>query len=167
MVVPWESPFALLTFYSRTINIMMRHHTATENNNAPMSPQFKRRNKVITLQYSPHSSLSLLLVSPILPQVKSIGAFLIRYAALSAVVLLQARQYKKLPAARSSDQAKESLCVQQQLNRVRHHGLPAAELALVQIGVEAALGEQLLVGTLLDDGALVHDQNQIGIADRR
>src|SRR5688572_12122008 len=34
-------------------------------------------------------------------------------------------------------------------------------------GVEAALGEELIVRALLDDAALVHDDDQVRVADRR
>ena len=41
------------------------------------------------------------------------------------------------------------------------------ELAAVQILVEAAPGEKLLVGALLHDPAAIHDQDGVGVADRR
>lgn len=41
------------------------------------------------------------------------------------------------------------------------------ELAVIQVGVEAALGQQLLVGALLDYTALVHNQDQVGVTNGR
>ena len=40
------------------------------------------------------------------------------------------------------------------------------ELRIVQIGVEAAQGEQLVVRALLDDVAVANHQDHIGVADR-
>ncbi len=40
-----------------------------------------------------------------------------------------------------------------------------AQLALVQFSIEAALGKQALMCTLLDYGALLHDENKIRIAN--
>ena len=41
------------------------------------------------------------------------------------------------------------------------------ELAVVKVEVEAASGQELLVRSLLDDLAAVHDEDRVGIADRR
>ena len=40
------------------------------------------------------------------------------------------------------------------------------ELRVVQVGVEAALGEQLVVRALLDDVAVANHQDHVGVADR-
>lgn len=40
------------------------------------------------------------------------------------------------------------------------------ELTVIQVRIEAALRQQLLMGSLLDNAALVHDQNQVRIPDR-
>lgn len=40
------------------------------------------------------------------------------------------------------------------------------ELRVVQIGVEAALGEQLVVCALLDDVAVANHQDHVGVSDR-
>src|SRR5689334_14501709 len=42
-----------------------------------------------------------------------------------------------------------------------------SELALIEVVVEAMPGEELVVGALLDDAALVHDHDLVGVADRR
>ena len=47
-------------------------------------------------------------------------------------------------------------------NILRDHVL---ELAVVQIGVEAACFEQFAVRALLDDVAVAHDEDTVGIAD--
>ena len=39
------------------------------------------------------------------------------------------------------------------------------ELAVVEVGVEAALGQELLMGALLNDVSVVHDQDHVSIAD--
>src|SRR3954451_44606 len=41
----------------------------------------------------------------------------------------------------------------------------ACKLAVVQIGIEAILCQQFLVGSFLDDCAVIHDEDQIGVAD--
>ena len=41
------------------------------------------------------------------------------------------------------------------------------ELRLVERRVGAVRGEQLVVGALLDDRAVLHHQDQVGVADRR
>ena len=40
------------------------------------------------------------------------------------------------------------------------------ELRVVQVGVEAALGEQFVVRALLDDIAVANHQDHVGVADR-
>lgn len=40
------------------------------------------------------------------------------------------------------------------------------ELRVVQVGVEAALGEQLVVRALLDDVAVADHQDHVGVSDR-
>ena len=42
----------------------------------------------------------------------------------------------------------------------------AAPLHGVEVVVHAALGDQLVVGAHLDDAALVHDDDLVGLADR-
>ena len=42
---------------------------------------------------------------------------------------------------------------------------PLVELAVVQIGIEAAFGQQLLVGALLHDVAVAQHQDGVGVAD--
>src|SRR5690606_8797961 len=39
------------------------------------------------------------------------------------------------------------------------------ELALIQLGVKAALGQQLVVGALLHDAAFVHHQHDVRVSD--
>src|SRR5450759_4943355 len=41
------------------------------------------------------------------------------------------------------------------------------ELAVVEIGVEALPSQQFVVRALLDDPAVVHDEDRVGVADRR
>src|ERR1044071_5293059 len=48
----------------------------------------------------------------------------------------------------------------------RDSAVLAAE-RLLESGVKAALGDQLVVGSLLDDDALVHDDNEVGVANGR
>ena len=43
----------------------------------------------------------------------------------------------------------------------------AVELAVVHVGIRAAGRQQLVVIALLDDIAVAHDQNQVGVADGR
>ena len=43
-----------------------------------------------------------------------------------------------------------------------HHIL---ELAVVQVGVEAAGGQQLVVGALLHDVAVPHHKDEVGVLD--
>jgi hypothetical protein len=42
-----------------------------------------------------------------------------------------------------------------------------AEVSVVELGVVAALGHQLVVGTLLDDLAVIHHQDAVGVLDGR
>src|SRR5713101_4436426 len=42
---------------------------------------------------------------------------------------------------------------------------PSAKLAVVEVGVEAVLREQFLVGAFFDDRAVIHDQDQLRVAD--
>ena len=42
----------------------------------------------------------------------------------------------------------------------------AFELRVVQVRIEAVLSEQLVVVARLDDRAVVHDQDEVGVADR-
>ena len=46
-------------------------------------------------------------------------------------------------------------------------GRGVAELAAVEVGVEAALRDEGVVRAALDDLALVHDEDQVGVADGR
>src|SRR5947209_3886491 len=46
-------------------------------------------------------------------------------------------------------------------------GESSLELAPVEVGVDAALCQQLLVAALLDDLPVVHDQDRVGVADGR
>src|SRR5262245_35028961 len=45
--------------------------------------------------------------------------------------------------------------------------LSGGELAVVEVGVEAARRQQLLVRALFDDGAVIHDQYPVGVANGR
>ena len=44
-------------------------------------------------------------------------------------------------------------------------GLHALELAVVELGVEAALRQQFVVIALLDDVAVLHNEDDVGLAD--
>ncbi len=44
-------------------------------------------------------------------------------------------------------------------------GLHALELAVVELGVEAALRQQFVVIALLDDAAVLHNEDDVGLAD--
>src|SRR5205823_3629602 len=51
------------------------------------------------------------------------------------------------------------------LHRFLQEGSPC-KLAVIQVGIEATLGKQLLVGPLLYDATVIHDQDQIRVANR-
>ena len=70
-------------------------------------------------------------------------------------IILHSRRFCKEKAKR---QIASSVSVQQWA------GLPL-ELAVVQVGVEAVLGKEVLVPPLLDDVAVLHDENHIRLAD--
>src|SRR4051794_12284880 len=44
---------------------------------------------------------------------------------------------------------------------------PASELTLIQAGVAAVRGQQVVVGAFLDDPSMLHHQDEIGVPDRR
>ena len=48
----------------------------------------------------------------------------------------------------------------------RRPSAAVGELQRGELGVEPAVGEQAVVGALLDDAALIHDQDAVGGADR-
>ena len=50
---------------------------------------------------------------------------------------------------------------------LRHALLRLLKLCLIQIRIETACCQQLVVIALLDDIAVLHDQNQIGVSNRR
>ncbi len=55
---------------------------------------------------------------------------------------------------------------QKALDRFLQQGT-TGELAVVEIGVEAILREQFLVGAFLDDSAVIHHQDHIGVSNGR